>query len=212
LPESAQNSPVLTDTQRYLLNHLQEMAEPAPVGWWPPAPGWWVVAAIVLSIVIYVCSRLIQRIRGSDKSLLAIRQLQLHHRDWQTRGSTDEQSAVYLMHANRTLRQWAIALHGRTAVARLTGAQWTGYLVQVSGFKLSARSEHALLTDAWQTKSSAPVDSVHNELCELIRRARSIEMRKRFSGLTRYLASVTGLVFRPKVPVRPDAAIGERHA
>ncbi|WP_207884347.1 DUF4381 domain-containing protein [Pseudomonas sp. 30_B] len=29
------------------LDQLQPLIAPAPVAWWPPAPGWWVVAALI---------------------------------------------------------------------------------------------------------------------------------------------------------------------
>ena len=27
---------------------LRDLRLPEPVGWWPPAPGWWILAAIVV--------------------------------------------------------------------------------------------------------------------------------------------------------------------
>jgi len=30
-----------------LIARMRELHLPDPVGWWPPAPGWWVVAVLV---------------------------------------------------------------------------------------------------------------------------------------------------------------------
>lgn len=34
------------------LDQLEPLITPAPVAWWPPAPGWWFLAALSLSILL----------------------------------------------------------------------------------------------------------------------------------------------------------------
>lgn len=31
---------------------LKPLIEPAPISWWPPAPGWWILACLLLLIII----------------------------------------------------------------------------------------------------------------------------------------------------------------
>ena len=39
------------------LENLRDIAVPPPVPWWPPAPGWWVVMAVLAIAVIVVAFR-----------------------------------------------------------------------------------------------------------------------------------------------------------
>ena len=36
------------------LAQLRDIHLPEPIGWWPPAPGWWLLALVFLSALIYV--------------------------------------------------------------------------------------------------------------------------------------------------------------
>ncbi|WP_438951588.1 DUF4381 domain-containing protein [Porticoccus sp.] len=40
------------------LSQLRDIHLPDPVDWWPPAPGWWLLAILVLSAVVYGIWRL----------------------------------------------------------------------------------------------------------------------------------------------------------
>ena len=37
---------------------LRDIHLPRRAGWWPPAPGWWVLGAIVLAALVYLCVKL----------------------------------------------------------------------------------------------------------------------------------------------------------
>jgi hypothetical protein len=39
------------------LDRLHDIVVPAPVPWWPPAPGWYVVLTVALIIALYLVYR-----------------------------------------------------------------------------------------------------------------------------------------------------------
>ncbi|MBS7661020.1 DUF4381 domain-containing protein [Pseudomonas lalucatii] len=43
------------------LDQLEPLIAPAPVGWWPPAPGWWLLA-LLLPLLLWGLARLLKRL------------------------------------------------------------------------------------------------------------------------------------------------------
>lgn len=57
------------------LEQLRDIHLPQAVHWWPPAPGWWIVAALVLALTIWLSRYLLARyrrqyFRGESQDLL----------------------------------------------------------------------------------------------------------------------------------------------
>ncbi|SDH39571.1 protein of unknown function [Pseudomonas flavescens] len=48
------------------LDQLQPLIAPAAVGWWPPAPGWWLLA-MLLPVLSVVAWRLFRRLPGTQR-------------------------------------------------------------------------------------------------------------------------------------------------
>ena len=44
------------------LDQLEPLIAPAPIGWWPPAPGWWLLAVLV-PLLLWGLTRLLQRLK-----------------------------------------------------------------------------------------------------------------------------------------------------
>jgi len=54
---------------------LHDIHLPAPIGWWPPAPGWWILAGLLLLIPIFIWG--LSRFRQRRKmQRLALQQLE----------------------------------------------------------------------------------------------------------------------------------------
>lgn len=104
---------------------LRDIHLPDPVSWWPPAPGWWGLAAAVILLPLIVHAWISIRRRGRLKrdGLKRLRQLAIQYR----KGGDAQQLAADL---SVLLRRLALTLHPRHQVAALTGEKWLAFLDQ----------------------------------------------------------------------------------
>lgn len=103
---------------------LRDIHLPEPISWWPPAPGWWLVAiALIVAIALlikwyrYRTNKLALR-RIANRELLEIK-----HRHQQT---SDDQQLVKEL--SILLRRVAMSIAPRDTAAGLTGETWLGFL------------------------------------------------------------------------------------
>ncbi|BCU07503.1 DUF4381 domain-containing protein [Allochromatium tepidum] len=108
---------------------LRDWHLPDPVSWWPPAPGWWLVAAVVL-IALALVVRLWLRRRGrTSLQRAARRELEQMGRELAAGGDRRR----YLAELSRLLRRLALARYPRAQVAGLTGDDWLAFLDATGG-------------------------------------------------------------------------------
>jgi type II secretory pathway pseudopilin PulG len=131
---------------------LRDIHLPAAIGGWPPALGWWLLAALMLGVVGLLGWLWWQR-KGRDSALEAalqtLEQLQRTHR---------KDPQTLLRELSVLLRRTAISVHGRQAVAGLTGAAWLGFLNQQAGKVLFSKPLGSLLTEQ-PYRADAPTDT-----------------------------------------------------
>jgi hypothetical protein len=122
---------------------LRDIHLPAPIGWWPPAPGWWVLLALLLGLALLLLWLWKKRRarRQADWFRLAeaeLGRLQARHRD---------DPLSLLRELSVLLRRVAISRYGRGEVAGLTGAAWLDFLDKKAGKKLFKGKFDRLLTE-----------------------------------------------------------------
>ena len=107
-----------------LMAQLRDIHGAPPVSWWPPAPGWWVVALLVLAVLLWFGRRLLARYR-------------VHQRRQQMLGWIDHLNAnvdpqkdpqAYLSTLNRVFKVVALRAFPEQQCAGMAGEEWTGFL------------------------------------------------------------------------------------
>jgi hypothetical protein len=99
---------------------LKDFHMPAPIGWWPPAPGWWLAFGLIL-ILTYGGYLLYKRLARPNVVKAAKKILQ-------TLKNSDYHNAKKLAELSILLRRVAISLHSRRGIAGLTGESWLAFL------------------------------------------------------------------------------------
>jgi Domain of unknown function (DUF4381) len=100
---------------------LRDIHLPTAVAWWPPAPGWWLVAALLGALAIWGALRWYrQRAKRAALKAIAAAARALGH---------GESPIHCVQQLSATLRRYAItAQRERDAVAGLAGEPWLAYL------------------------------------------------------------------------------------
>ena len=95
------------------LDGLNDLALPPDVSWWPLAPGWYVVSALLVPILVVIVARLVSRRRAQAYRRAALRALR----------SIEDVAGIAVL-----LRRTALAFAPREAIAEKTGAAWLNWL------------------------------------------------------------------------------------
>jgi hypothetical protein len=102
---------------------------PEPVGWWPPAPGWWALLAIALALLLLV---LVLRRRARRRRMpasLAVNELDLLRAGYRRDGD----ACAYVRGLSELLRRFALARFPGESPAGLAGEDWLRFLAAKDG-------------------------------------------------------------------------------
>ncbi|MBL6752644.1 MAG: DUF4381 domain-containing protein [Proteobacteria bacterium] len=130
-----------------LLAQLADIRLPSPISWWPPAPGWWLLAVITLIAIVFAW-RAYARARDA-KLLLSFALAELErcmttYNEHVSRG--DQLAGLNLLNgSNSVLRRVALFHNQHTEIASLSGEEWVQFL------RASSASAEPLLDDQLAT-------------------------------------------------------------
>ena len=106
------------------LGQLRDIHLPALISWWPPTPGWWILAALMLAIAIglFVGYRRRQRDNWRRSALAELARLRQQH-------AAKPSAAHHIVsELSVLLRRVAISCFPRAEVAMLSGENWLAFL------------------------------------------------------------------------------------
>lgn len=108
------------------LANLRDIHLPAEAGWWPPAPGWWILAALLLLLPLlwYGWQRWNKRERSPVYRRAALAELEQLHDSY----LRDQDSAAFVQGMSGLLKRVALQCYDPASVAALSGQQWGEFL------------------------------------------------------------------------------------
>ena len=101
------------NTKPTSLENLNDLVLPVPVPWWPPAPGWYVLLALIVLIAAWLAWRTWKRWQANRYRRAALCEL----------ATAEDATAIAEL-----LRRTALAIVPRTVVASMSGTVWTDWL------------------------------------------------------------------------------------
>ena len=103
---------------------LRDLHLPEVSGWWPLAPGWWLLGILVIAGVVWILRRAFRHWRDNAARRTAMRRLAAIRRDFEQGAD-----AVTLgKEISELIRRAMLAYESREVVAGLTGDDWLAWL------------------------------------------------------------------------------------
>ena len=109
-----------------LLSQLRDIHAAPDVPWWPPAPGWWILALVVLVLLVLLGRFAVARRR--------VRQRRKQRLNWvdflNVMVNPEEEPQAYLSMLNRIFKLVAMEAFPGEHCAAMTGSEWVGFLTR----------------------------------------------------------------------------------
>jgi len=122
---------------------LRDIHDAPAIPAWPPAPGWWILALLILALLVWVAYRLIQVARRRRLRARVLARLDSAF------STAAKNPRLGIANLNHLLKQVALFRFGRRRVAGLHGMDWLEFL-QSGGPADALDVPRVLATGAWQ--------------------------------------------------------------
>jgi hypothetical protein len=103
---------------------LRDLHLPEAVGWWPLAPGWWVLLGLVVLGALFVLHKAWVRWRADAARRIALKELARLESSWRAAPNP----VLLAIRLSELLRRAMLAYAPRKDVAGLTGQAWLAWL------------------------------------------------------------------------------------
>ncbi|WP_444921883.1 DUF4381 domain-containing protein [Microbulbifer sp. CnH-101-G] len=134
-----------------LLAQLHDIQEPAPVSWWPPAPGWWLLALLILLSLLGITLWIRHRRKQAERNRYKIEAVALLN-------AVDVSRPEATGEINEILKRVAVTTFSRAHCGNLIGSAWLGFLENSASLKCPDEAREALLEQLYRG-SSKPENS-----------------------------------------------------
>ena len=127
-----------------LLEQLADIHLPGPVSFWPPAPGWWLLALLVIALLVWLTIKALDARKQRQICAFALQELDKAYGTFQTQQNSDPEllnqaRLTFLNKFNAVLRRVALWHFPQQNIASLGGRAWVDFIRE--------KGESTLLTD-----------------------------------------------------------------
>ena len=148
------------------LANLADIHLPGSVSFWPPAPGWWVLAFILFVALVFAGIRYAKHWQRQRRLQVALRELeQVYNRyNQQSDPQADHNEAglQFLYGCNEILKRVALRHFPQEEVAKLNGSQWLRFLDQTgAGLDFSKGEARVLGDGSYRRQFSGNAEQIH---------------------------------------------------
>ncbi|MDX1756643.1 MAG: DUF4381 domain-containing protein [Marinobacter sp.] len=135
------------------MSQLRDIHLPEPGGFWPPAPGWWALALIVMVLVTVLAIWLVRKHRRNRWIALALAELD-------ALAEQQRRDTAWFVRLNELLKRSARHRYPDRVPEALSGQSWIDFLLETSPRdRIAARPVvAALVASSWQPRPSCNPD------------------------------------------------------
>jgi hypothetical protein len=146
---------------------LRDLHLPEAIGWWPLAPGWWLLIGLLVAGVVIVARKCYREYGNNAARRYALSELDRSRRAYETDGNL----VALAVQLSRLLRRTMLAYSPRNEVAGLTGRAWLSWLDQGLEDRPFTRGPGQTLGDLpYRRAEPAPADVDVDGLVDAVRR------------------------------------------
>lgn len=160
------------ENQEALKQALRDVHLPPEVSWWPPAPIWWFIAAILTGLLSYGIYCFVRYQVGNRYKRTATNELMIQFSRWKENQSNATYAIQYVTQANQIIRR--CVLHAKHSQSSIGGSseQWKATLNEFSTSGLSPSSLKVLTEECYKPSPSINVPQLHDEVLTWVKKAK----------------------------------------
>lgn len=151
-----------------LLSQLRDLDAPAAIGWWPLAPGWWILIFLVLCAISLTIIFTVSKYRREAIYRAATAEIKTLHQNYLDNAQQAQALTQLLQSANAILKRLACHIDDTAQVSSLTGKSWHRYLSNIAGDQCNATELAPFETALYQSNPQIDVDEFIGTLTILV--------------------------------------------
>lgn len=147
-----------------LLAQLADIHLPEPVSFWPPAPGWWILAALLLALAIWGVTKGLAASRYRKIKAHALAELDRCYQSYAANSDLEQNilQLQFVNDANSVFKRVALYHFDNAEIASLGGSRWVDFMKRAGNAQLlDDQIAEALSFGRFRTKIDVDVDKFY---------------------------------------------------